>query len=40
MELNGTIYFRGCLCVPQKAEVKMNNILRDANSYSGHGISK
>jgi len=30
MEVDGTIYFRGRLCVPQKAEVKMD-ILREAH---------
>jgi hypothetical protein len=27
---DGTIFFRGCLCVPQKSEVKMD-ILREAH---------
>jgi hypothetical protein len=39
MELIGTIYFIGCLQVPQKAEEKMD-ILRDAHRNSIHGISK
>jgi hypothetical protein len=30
MEEDGTIFFRGCLCVPQKSEVKMD-ILREAH---------
>jgi hypothetical protein len=37
MEEDGTIYFRGCLCVPQKAIVKME-ILREAHQtpYTVH----
>jgi hypothetical protein len=37
MEEGGTIFFRGCLCAPQKSKVKMD-ILREAHStpYTVH----